>query len=404
MGATLRVLHVLASISSVRGGPSVAVRNTMKALHQRGVAVDVVTTDDDGDTKRLEVPLDRFVQLYGQRVRYFPRQTVKYAASYPLLRWLSLHVSDYDVVHTHGLFSFAPVAAAWHARSSGVPYIMRPAGVLDTWGMKNKSRIVKATSVRMVEGPLLRSAAAVHFMTRLEQTRASELPLSIRPVVLPLGFEFDTYVDEGRPPIDDLNIGAKRAILYLARIHPIKCVDVLLRAFASLPERNSTVLLIAGDGDPQLVTSLKRLTRELGIDEHVQWVGFAAGARKRWLLSLATIFALPSASENFGVAVVEAMNAGLPVVVTRGCGLAELVARARAGLVTDGSVEGLRAALSQILADDDLRRAMGAAGRQAVGRELSLDAFGNRLESLYRNILADRNAQAAAAASPGLRL
>jgi glycosyltransferase involved in cell wall biosynthesis len=379
-------------------------RNTMKALHRRGVAVDVVTTDDDGDTQRLEVPLDQFMQLHGQRVRYFPRQTLKYAASYPLLRWLRRHVSDYDIVHTHGLFSFAPLAAAWHARSSGVPYIMRPAGVLDTWGMKNKSRIIKATSVRMVEGPLLRSAAAVHFMTRLEQTRASELPLSICPVVLPLGFEFDTSAVEDRSGIDDVNIGAKRAILYLARIHPIKCVDTLLRAFASLPERTSTVLVIAGDGDPQLVGSLKRLSQELGLEDQVQWVGFATGARKRSLLSLATLFVLPSASENFGVAVVEAMNAGLPVVVTRGCGLAEFVSRARAGLVTDGSVESLRAALSQMLADDDLRRVMGTAGRQAVSRELSLDAFGNRLELLYRNILADHNAHATAAASPGLRL
>jgi glycosyltransferase involved in cell wall biosynthesis len=178
---------------------------------------------------------------------------------------------------------------------------------------------------------------------------------------------------------------------------------MLLRAFANSPDRSSTVLLIAGDGDPQLVASLRRLAGELGLEESVRWLGFTTGARKRGLLTLATLFVLPSASENFGVAVVEAMDAGLPVVVTRGCGLADFVAKAGAGLVTDGSVEGLRAALGQMLADDHLRRAMGAAGREAVGRELSLDAFGNRLESLYGSVVADRSAGAAAASRTATR-
>src|SRR5580698_1071165 len=67
MGTTLRVLHVLSSMSSARGGPSVAVRNMMKALHLRGIDVDVATTDDDGDTRRSDVPVDRFVEVLGQR-------------------------------------------------------------------------------------------------------------------------------------------------------------------------------------------------------------------------------------------------------------------------------------------------------------------------------------------------
>jgi glycosyltransferase involved in cell wall biosynthesis len=398
----MRVLQVLGSISLVRGGPSVAVRNIMKALHQRGVEVDVATTDDDSDTKRLDVPLDRFVELNGQRVRYFPRQTFKYAVSVPMLRWLRANVRNYHVVHTHGLFSFAPLAGAWQARAAGVPYIMRPAGVLDTWGMRNKSRFVKAASVRLVEGPLLRSAAAVHFMTPLEQERAAELALSVRPVVLPLGFEFNSSADASAQPIPDLKLDGRKVVLYLARIHPIKCVDVLLRAFASMPERSSCVLLIAGDGDPQLVSSLKRLGSELGLEGQVEWLGFASGARKRWLLSQASVFTLPSASENFGVAVIEAMNAGAPVVVTRGCGLSDFVSKSQAGVVTDGSVEALRSALSQLLCDERLRREMGEAGRRAVDRELSLDAFGARLENLYKSVLAGGDLRAVAI-SPGVR-
>lgn len=383
----LRVLHAISSVSRLRGGPSVSVHNMLKALRRRGIAVDLVTTNDDGGRARLDVPLDRVVEFEGQSVRFFPRQTVKYEFSAPMLRWLRAHVGEYDIVHTHGLFGWAPLAAAWCARATRVPYVMRPAGVLDTWGMKNKSRLIKAVSVHWVEGPLLRAAAAVHFTTPLEQARAAELALGIRGVVLPTGAEIEALPGELPKPPDAPAVGEKRVILYLARIHPIKRIDVLLRAYAALDSRQATALVIAGDGDAALLKGLQQLAAELGIGTDVLWVGFAHGALKKWLLSRASLFVLPSDSENFGIAVVEAMSARLPVVVTQGCGLADFVQRHGAGIVTDGTVEALRAALSALLANPEQLRVMGAAGEQAARRELSLDAFGARLENLYRSVL-----------------
>ena len=360
----------------------------LEALRRRGVAVDLVTTDDDGGRARLDVPLDRVVQYEGQRVRFFPRQTVKYEFSAPMLPWLRAHVGEYDIVHTHGLFGWAPLAAAWCARAIKVPYVMRPAGVLDTWGMRNKSRLVKALSVQLIEGPLLRSAAAVHFTTALEQARAAELALRIRGVVLPTGAEIEPLPSGLSAPADAPAVGEKRVILYLARIHPIKRIDVLLRAYAALASRQETTLVIAGDGDAALLGRLKQLAADLGLGGEVHWVGFAHGALKNWLLSRAALFVLPSDSENFGIAVVEAMSARLPVIVTRGCGLAEFVTRHGAGIVTDGTVEALRAALFGLLANTERLHAMGAAGQEAARRELSLDAFGARLENLYRSVAA----------------
>jgi glycosyltransferase involved in cell wall biosynthesis len=386
--SALRVLHVIASVSRLRGGPSVSVHNMLAALRGRGVVVDLVTTDDDGGTGRLDVPLGRVVQIEGQSVRFFPRQTVKYHFSAPMLRWLRAHIRRYDIVHTHGLFGWPPLAASWCARAASVPYVMRPAGVLDTWGMKNKSRLVKALSVRLIEGPLLQSAAAVHFTTPLEQARAAELALRIRPVVLPTGVAIDIADEEVAPPADAPALDERPMILYLARIHPIKRVDALLRAYAALEARRSATLLIAGDGDAALLGRLKQLARDLGLGGDVHWVGFAQGALKRWLLSRAAMFVLPSDSENYGIAVVEAMNAGLPVIVTEGCGLADFIKRHRAGVVTNGSVEALRMSLARLLQNAEERRAMGEAGREAARRELSLDAFGARLESLYRAVIA----------------
>ena len=88
--SSLRVLHVISSVSRLRGGPSVSVHNMLEALRRRGVAVDLVATDDDGGSGRLDVPLDRFVRTEGRSVRFFPRQTVKYEFSAPMVRWLTL--------------------------------------------------------------------------------------------------------------------------------------------------------------------------------------------------------------------------------------------------------------------------------------------------------------------------
>jgi glycosyltransferase involved in cell wall biosynthesis len=395
MGA-LTVLHVIPSISPERGGPTGAVRTMMKALARRNIQVDVATTDDDGDTRRLAVPHGRFVSLDEQRVCYFPRQVLKYSLSYPLARWLSRNVRGYDLVHTHGLFTFPPLAAAWYARKARVPYVMAPHGVLDSWGIKNRSPAVKNTSIRLVEGPLLRAASAIQFMSDLEADRAAQLALGFRPAVLPLGFDFEAASEEPSRPIGPLAQSGKPVILFLSRIHPVKRLDVLLHAFASLPERESLLLAIAGDGEPALVASLKQLATTLGIDANVRWLGFVAGGVKNWLLSRATVFVLPSASENFGVAIVEAMHAGVPVVVTRGAGLARLVNETRSGVVIDDSVESMRGAIARLLADEGLRHEMGQAGRRAVDQHLSLDAFGARLESLYRSVLAsNRDCEAA---------
>ncbi|MHB8813060.1 MAG: glycosyltransferase [Steroidobacteraceae bacterium] len=387
MSSSLRVLHVISSMSRLRGGPSVVVHNMLRALGRRGVAVEAVATDDDGGAARLDVPLDRFIDFDGQRVRFFPRQSRKYAFSAPMRSWLRANVRSYDIIHTHELFTFAPLAAARLARAARIPYVMTPHGALDTWGMRNKSRLVKATSVHLVEGPLLAAAAAVNFMTPLERARAAQRGLSFRALVLPVGLVDPDGPQEGTlEPVDALTGDRRRMLLFLARIHPIKCADVLLRAFAGLEDRE-TVLVMAGGGEPWLVDSLRRLASELGLDGRVKWLGFTSGAGKRWLLARATLLALPSASENYGIAAVEAMHAGLPVIVTAGCGLADFVSRHGAGIVTDGSVGALRSALATVLVSDDVARGMGEAGRRATRQELSIDTFGERLETSYRGLL-----------------
>jgi glycosyltransferase involved in cell wall biosynthesis len=387
-----RVLHVIASIAQASGGATTATWSFLAALQLRGINADLVTTNDDGSKRFLDVPLAQFIQHRGHRVCFFSKQTDLYTTSWPMARWLYNHIADYDLVHVHGMFGFPPNVAAHAALIKGVPYVLTPHNTLGSWGMKNRRPLLKKLSLRLIEGRILRGAARVHFASDSEMEQSREvIPLQGRSVVIPLGFEFGSQKSPQAPSreVEALAsfIDERLVVLFLARIHPIKRLDLLLRAFAGVRRRHSkSVLLIAGDGDQTLTRELQQLSERLGIDKQTRWLGFTTGALKHYLLSAATVFVLPSVSENFGLAVIEAQLAGVPVVTSMNVPAGNFAAKVGSGLVCDGSAEQLESSICSILDDPERARQMGASGAAAVQAEFSLDNFGRRLEELYQNV------------------
>jgi len=395
----LRVLHVMHSISPVCGGPVENLWFLLKAAKMAGIDASVATTNHDGPGRIAAVPLDRFVDVNGTQVRYFPVQLSFYTVSIPMMRWLWTNVRNYDLVHIHALFSFAPVVAAYCARRWSIPYVLSPHGVLNVWGRENRRPLLKRTSIRLIETPLIRDAARVQFTSHRELEEFSGLGIDASTEVIPLAvsIQSEAMAQDFSPSEELVSLGGRPTILFLARIHPIKNLDMLLRAFAGLIKRHPrAVLLVAGDGEAALVADLRQLASNLGIDRHVHWTGFADKALKRWLLERATIFVLPSWSENFGIAAAEAMAAGIPVVVTRGAGIADIVEASRCGLVTECTVEALQQAIESIIDDADARTRMGAAGREVVREELSLRAYAGRIQRMYLASTQPRSASTAA--------
>jgi glycosyltransferase involved in cell wall biosynthesis len=120
------------------------------------------------------------------------------------------------------------------------------------------------------------------------------------------------------------------------------------------------------------------------------------GADKLAVLADADLFVLPSYSENFGIAVVEAMACGLPVVISDQVNIWREIEGDGAGLVTPCEAGAVADAIARLLADPELRRRMGAAGRAAVAQRYSWDKVGEQLEAAYARILDQRGRQRAA--------
>jgi glycosyltransferase involved in cell wall biosynthesis len=355
------------------------------------VVITVVTTDDDGPGRHAPVPLAQPVPSNGATRFYFRRQTEFYKVSLPLARWLEENVNQFDLVHIHALFSYSSTVAARAARRQGIPYLIRPLGVLNRWGMENRRQFLKSLSFRFIEKPILRHAAAMHYTSLAEQREAEQAGATAPAAVIPLGI--DTTEFQNLPgPERFLNqfpqARGKKLVLFLSRLDAKKGLDLLLPAFAEIKRRQpQAMLVLAGNGAEDFTRGLHALAARLGLKDDILWPGFLAGAEKLSALSAATVFVLPSYSENFGIALVEALAAGLPCVTTTGVAVSEDIAAAEAGLVVAPEKIALTDALVSLLADEQLRAQLGGKARRLATGHFSVSAMGVALKKLYQSIL-----------------
>jgi len=364
-----------------------------RALAAREIEVTTVTTDDDGAGRTLSFPCWRPIEGVAATRWYFRRNTVFYKVSLSLARWLKTNIRSFDIVHAHGLFSFAPVAAAFAARRTGIPYVLRPYGVLDRYGMTNRRPWLKKLSFSLIERRLIESASAVHFTSRLEQLEAEVLGMRCNSVIIPLGIGFDTWAqiqrDCAKKP------GSRIKLLFLSRIDPKKNVEGLLRALSLVAKRRQDfVLCIAGNGDADYVDGLKSLAGELGLAHLVQWHGFVDGEEKQAVLAKADAFVLPSFSENFGIAVVEGLAAGLPCIVSDNVAVHDDISLAAAGIVVGTDPGSIAVGIERFLNDRGSHLTMSRAARELAAKKFSSETMGQRLEALYRDCLRTKPASA----------
>lgn len=385
----MRVLHVTPSVGPLRGGPSFVIRTVTQGLQQAGCEVEVACTDDNGP-ERLHVPTGKPVTEDGIPYWYFPRQLPFYNVSLPFGQWIRGAAKRFDLIHIHALFSYCPTVTAFAARQMGVPYVVRPLGVLNRWGMTNRRPGLKKLSLRYVEGPIIEGAAAMHFTSQMECDEASFLGYNFHSEIIPNPVQLPTklgqqkgYLRSKYPHLRD-----KTIILFLSRIDQKKGLDLLFPAFAKLRAQGEPVaLVIAGSGTAEAMATARQHQQASGLAERdVTWAGFVEGDEKIAVLDDSDFYVLPSYSENFGVSVVEAMARSLPVLITDQVALWDQVRTARSGLVVRCDVGELTAAMRELTQSADLRRTCGERGIQ-LAQSFTPAAVSRRIVSMYHSLL-----------------
>lgn len=171
----------------------------------------------------------------------------------------------------------------------------------------------------------------------------------------------------------------------VAHMRPQKRHDLLIRAFAKALDRfPDSRLLIVGGGETE--TRMRQLAADLGAADRVVFAGFQPEARR--MMRGMDVFALPSDVEGEPVSVMEAMDAGLPVLACRTGGIPEIVEDGITGILTrPGDLDGFALALESLLGDARLRKRMGEAGRARVREKFSAERMTREFEALYLRCL-----------------
>jgi len=231
--------------------------------------------------------------------------------------------------------------------------------------------------MKLIDRRLIERCALVQVTSEFEAREAKDVVPTERLRIVPHPFEPEFQCDGGLR--DD------SMFVFLSRLHPMKGLETLLRAFARLRGvRGRARLSLAGSGDDAYISELKALCRSLKIESWVRFEGFVDGADKYRLLSKALCFVLPSYRENYSIAAVEAMSVGTPVIISDNVGIASLVMQAHAGLVVPADVRPVSNAMRRLIDNPENARQMGEAGREVVRSELSPRKVGEQVMGVYK--------------------
>lgn len=389
----MKVLHVIPSVASIRGGPSKAIFEMSASLrNHHNIEVEIVTTNDNG-TDLLDVPLEQKISYQGVPVRFFSRFSPplasirEFAFSSGLTKWLWLNIQNYDLIHVHAIFSYPSTIAMTIARIRKVPYIVRPLGQLCQWSLQQSAR-KKQIYLNLIERSNLNHSQALHITSSQEQQEVSSLNLNTPSFVLPHGLSIPPTIPNAREQLrENLKLPLDEPIiLFLSRLHHKKGLDYLIPALSKLTDYRFTFVL-AGNGSPEYEAEIESLLKTSNIRNRTHIVGFVQGEIKDLLMQGSDLFALTSHSENFGIAVLEALAAGLPVLVTPGVALASIVQENKFGYVTQLDISTIASVLEKYLTNPQEAKKMGDRARQFVLDNYTWDTIATKMIDVYTSIV-----------------
>jgi len=397
----MRILNVTQSYAPFYefGGPPLKVEALSNGLARRGHEVTVLTADWGFESRQTskenagaakQSPFGWTRELDGVQSIYLPTWLRYRAATWnpAVSRYCRARLTGFQVAHIFGLYDLLGPAVARECRKQNIPYVIEPIGMFVPivrnvflkrvyhahWGkeMLGGAAAVIATSRQEMEelagGGILRTKL---FLRRNGVVAPRELPVE------------GAFRAKHGIPADAL------LILFLGRLSKKKSPDLLLEAFAQLPENitNKQVwLAFAGPDESGMQARLEELARARGVRPRVVFSGAVFGERKWAAYRDANVFVLPSQNENFGNTAAEAAACGTPVVVTENCGVAPLL-RGLAGIVVAHETPAVAQAVKQILSDAFLRTNLSEGGRKAVSR-LGWDEPVERMEEIYAGLAA----------------
>ena len=383
----MRIVHVISGMDASLGGPATALAALAPAQRRAGLEVTIVSSYHEKPATATVAKLrDQGIDIAEVGPVPMSIRSMLHSSG-PLAAAVDHAVTGSDVVHIHALWESIQHVGAVTARRLGKPYIFRPCGMLDPWSLAQRP-LKKKLYLALRGRRDLDGSAALHFTSDLERDLTTPLKLKPRAIVEPNGVpveEFDHLPPRGLFCQKHPELADKPLLIFLSRIHHKKGLDLLVPALAKLRQKEAMLAIVGPDSDGYAQT-VRQMVDAAGVRDRVVFAGMLRGADRISALVDADLFVLPSYQENFGIAVVEALAAGTPVVISDQVNIYREIAAAQVGGVVPTQVEPLAAEIDRWLSDEPLRRAAAERARPFVWEHYDWNRIARRWVEHYQAI------------------
>ena len=383
----MKVLYITTSLSSKWGGPTTVVQGLSEALTKKGLEVSVLSPFKKDDEKNIIRPKGVQVELFKENA--FSIFWNGY--SHKFRKNIFNRIDNFDLIHIHEIWHY-PCFVSYLAAKNKEPYIITPHGTLDPWCLNYKS-LKKRIFSFLIQKRILNKASALHALTEKEREDIKKFGIGNYVKVIPNGIDIKEFENlPSRLELENIypQLKNKKVILFLGRLHPIKGLDILARAFGAIAEKRDDIcLLFVGPNEDEYREKIESILKKEKVIDKTIFTGSLSGRKRLAVLGGSDLFVLSSYSEGFSMAVLEAMACQLPVVITRQCNFPE-VAENKAGFVIDPNEKELIIAINNLLKDVLLRKEMGENGRRLILREFTWDKIADKMIKLYQEVLSNQ--------------
>lgn len=357
-------LHVVVNSSASFGGEGLAALRYAESISRAGGKVALISERIQSANLGRSLIEERF------STQSFPTHKNALVELFSQYLFFGKYCETMNVglIHLHGMWSPVLAVAALLARRRNIPLVLSPHGCLEPWALAYKHK-KKWLALKTYQGLVLRSATLFVATSNKEMESIRKLDLRQPIAVIPNGADIGppTFRYEAQKEIKNL--------LFLSRLHPVKGLHDLVEAWA-LVRKAGWRLIIAGGDEGGYRETVEDLIKAKGIEADFEFLGYVEGAQKQECFDSADVFILPTYSENFGIAIAEALANELPVITTTGAPWEDLV-KYRCGWWVPPGVQGISSALTEMFKYDSHQlKEMGQRGRQVVVNKFSWDVIG----------------------------
>lgn len=383
----MNILQVLPYFSPKFGGPFTSTYNTSKELAKLGHKVTIITTDFHLDKHTCNE-----IKKFGIKMVVFKCSfnLGLFLYSPDMKRWTNEHITEYDIIHMQEYRSYQNYIIWKAANRFNIPYILQARGSLSPSNIKIPIylKFFKKIYDDFCGLNILNDSDRLIALTEFEKNEYKHIGIPEEKIeILPNGINFSSNNYKKGFFRNKYGIGSnEKIILYLGRIHRIKGIDLLIKAFDDLSKDFDNVRLLIAGPDDGFLEKLKKLSNNLESKNRIIFVGPLYGEKKFEAFSDSDIFVLPSKYEAFGNTIIESLACGTPVIVSEHCGIANTIHNI-CGLKFNYNKDELISKMKFLLENETILKEFSSNGCDLVFKYYDNNKIFEKLINLYNIVL-----------------